>query len=106
MGLAVNVCTPLHVGTIACDNAGAPSERMKFVDTPFTAVSPIVPVGLAPLVPPPATAQDPSPRKKVVASHVPVHSPVTSVLAAVVNPEPLPFTMPFSSVVTAKYRTK
>ena len=43
----VNVCKPVHVGTIACDNAGAASLRIAVVAEPFTAVSPIVAVGSA-----------------------------------------------------------
>ena len=47
----VNVCNPVHVGTIACDRAGAPSERKKVVAEPGTAVSPTEAVGLAPAAP-------------------------------------------------------
>ena len=43
----MNVCKPVHVGTIACDNAGAASLRIAVVAEPFTAVSPIVAVGSA-----------------------------------------------------------
>ena len=51
---ALNVCSPVHVGTIACDNAGAPSERIAVVATPAIVAKPIVAVGVAnPVTPPP-----------------------------------------------------
>jgi hypothetical protein len=45
---AANVCNPVHVGTIACDSAGAASDRMNVKATPLTAASPTLAVGLAP----------------------------------------------------------
>ena len=44
----VKVCDPVHVGTIVTSSAGAPSERMKEVAEPFTAVSVVDAVGFAP----------------------------------------------------------
>ncbi len=41
------VWIPVHVGAIACDSAGAESERMSVVATPLTAVRPMVAEGLA-----------------------------------------------------------
>jgi len=43
----VKVCSAVHVGAMACDNAGAASLRMAVVAVPFTAVRPIVAEGLA-----------------------------------------------------------
>lgn len=51
--LLVKVWVPVHVGLMACDKAGAPSERIALVAVPLTAVRPIVPVGFATLPPPP-----------------------------------------------------
>jgi hypothetical protein len=44
---ALNVCRFVQVGVIACESAGAPSERRKVPAEPFTALSPMVPVGFA-----------------------------------------------------------
>ena len=43
---ALNVCSPVHVGTIACDNEGALSLVIHVAAVPLTAVSPMVAVGL------------------------------------------------------------
>ena len=45
----VNWWRAVHVGAIACERAGAASLLMNVVAVPFTAVRPIVPVGLAPV---------------------------------------------------------
>jgi hypothetical protein len=44
---ALNVCKPVHVGTIACESAGAESEVIHVDAVPSTAVSPIVAEGFA-----------------------------------------------------------
>lgn len=49
--------------------------------------------------PPPAAAQEPSPRRNVDALHVPVHRPMMSELADVAKPEPVPRRTPLSAVV-------
>lgn len=61
-----NVCKPVHVGTIATDRAGAPSDRMKVAAVPFTADKPTCAVGLAPATPAgnDTAAQVPSSRRK------------------------------------------
>lgn len=46
---ALNVCSPLHVGTMAWLKAGAASDRMNVTAVPLTVVSPIDADGLAPL---------------------------------------------------------
>ena len=43
----LNVHEPVIFGVMACDNAGAASDRMKVVALPFTAVNPIVAEGSA-----------------------------------------------------------
>jgi hypothetical protein len=47
IGWSVKVCTPLQVGTIACDRAGEASERMAVVAEPLTAESPTEALGFA-----------------------------------------------------------
>ncbi len=44
----VNVCAPVHVGTMAWDSAWVPSLRMNVVAVPLTAESPMLPEGFAP----------------------------------------------------------
>jgi hypothetical protein len=46
--VGVNVQLPIIVGDMACDSAGAPSDRMNVVAEPATAARPTVPVGVAP----------------------------------------------------------
>lgn len=61
----VNVWSAVHVGAIACDSAGAASERMKVDALPFTVVNPMLLPGFA--GPAPAgVPHTPSPRQKVV----------------------------------------
>ena len=43
----LKMCNPVHVGTMDCESAGAPSERRKVVAEPLVAVRPIVAVGFA-----------------------------------------------------------
>lgn len=61
----VNVWFPVHVGAIACDNAGAPSLRSDVAADPLIAVKPMVAVGL-PVPAPAGAAHVPSPRQNVV----------------------------------------
>jgi hypothetical protein len=58
MSPPVNVWSPLHVGVIDWDSAGAASLRIKVLAEPFTAVRPMEAVGFAPnTVAPPAEMQ-------------------------------------------------
>ena len=49
MPFTLNSCRPVHTGVIDWERAGAPSERVNVLAVPFTAVSPTLAEGLAPV---------------------------------------------------------
>ena len=62
----LHMCNPVQVGAIATERAGAPSLRKKVLADPFTAVSPTLAEGFAPVeVDEPAPSQA-TPTRQIV----------------------------------------